>query len=289
MRIEGEYIPSKDQFDMFAHDEHKPAKITPPSISVSLSGLEQFSKELEELCPRIIYIPITEFDYESPKLHEIIKSENTTIAVALPGIIHDSERKRIAGMLSKAAKLGISNALVSNIGHMQFAKRHGMTVRGDFALNVFNSETLYVLQKLGLKSATISFELSLSEIREISKPIDTELITYGRLPLMLTENCIVRNSTDACTCDSFTGLVDEHGAVYPVLPEFGCRNVLLHSKKLFMADKRRTISSLGIWAERLNFTTENAIECVTVTKRFMGLSDYKPPGFTRGMYYRIKD
>jgi len=289
MRVEGEYIPSRYHFENANHDDYKPAKTTPPAITVALSGLEQFSKELEQLCPRIIYIPITEFDYESPKLHEVIKSENTTIAVSLPRIFHDSERKRIAGMLNKAAKLGVSNALVSNIGHIQFAKRHGMTVRGDFAFNVYNSETLYVLQKLGIKSATLSFELPLSEIREISKPIDTELITYGRLPLMITENCIVRNSTDACTCDSFTGLVDEHGAVYPVMPEFGCRNVLLHSKKLLMADKRRSISSLGIWAERLNFTTENAIECVTVTKRFMGLSDYKPPGFTRGMYYRASD
>ena len=106
---------------------------------------------------------------------------------------------------------------------------------------------------------------------------------------MITESCIVRNSTDACTCDSFTGLVDQQGALYPVVPDYGCRNVLLNPKKLFMADKRRTISSLGIWAERLYFTTENALECVTVLKRYMGLSDFTPPGYTRGMYYRVDE
>ena len=164
-----------------------------------------------------------------------------------------------------------------------------MDVRGDFGLNIFNSEALRVLSDLGLKSATLSYELRLAEIRDISKVIDTEIIVYGRLPLMITEHCIVQNSTDACTCDSFTGLVDVQGALFPVEPEFGCRNVLLNSKKLFMADKRRTISSLGIWAERLNFTTENAIECVTVMKRYMGLSDFTPPGFTRGMFYRQEE
>jgi putative protease len=204
-------------------------------------------------------------------------------------VIHDNEKKKIAGVLDRARKLGVEHALIGNIGHIQFAKKYGMSVHGDFGLNVYNSETLFVLQKLGLKSATISFELPLTEIRELSKPIDTELITYGRLPLMITENCIVRNSTDACTCDSFTGLVDENGALFPVEPEFGCRNVLLNSKKLFMADKRRTISSLGIWAERLCFTTENAIECVTVLKRYMGLSNFTPPGYTRGMYYRTEE
>ena len=306
MRAEGEYIPSRLPFDEVLPDEEvnlealfssdktavnnqKSKHSNPPAITVSLTGVDQLSKELEELCPKIIYIPVTELDYESPKLQSFVDNNQLTIAVSLPRVIHDNEKKKIASMLDKAKKLGIDNALVSNIGQIQFAKKHGMAIRGDFGFNIYNSETLYVLQKLGLKSATLSFELPLNEIREMSKPIETELITYGRLPLMITENCIVRNSTDACTCDSFTGLVDEQGAQYPVEPDYGCRNVLYHSKKLFMGDKRRTISSLGIWAERLYFTTENALECVTVLKRYMGLSDFTPPGYTRGMYYREEE
>jgi len=175
---------------------------------------------------------------------------------------------------------------VGNIGHIQFARSHGMTVRGDFGLNAFNSETLHALGNLGLKSATLSFELRLAEIRDLSKPIDTELIVYGRLPLMLTETCIVKNSTGACTCDSFSGLVDRQGALFPVVPEYGCRNILLNSKKLYMADKRQSTAVLGLWAERLMFTTENANECAAVIRRYMGLGDYTPSGHTRGLYYR---
>jgi len=286
MRMEGEYYPSRSLTDEIFPDESIIKQLTPPLITVSVAGSDQLSAELEELNPRILYIPITELDYESPKLHSVIENDKISVAVMLPRIIHDNEKKKIAKMLDRAVRLGIDNALVSNIGHIQFAKKFGMTVRGDFGFNVYNSETLYVLKKLGLKSATLSFELPFSEIRRLSKPIDTELITYGRLPLMITESCIVRNSTDACTCDSFTGLVDEQGSLYPVEPDFGCRNVLLHSKKLFLADKRRTVSSLGIWAERLHFTTENAIECVTIMKRYMGQSGFTPPGYTRGMYFR---
>jgi len=293
MRAEGDYSPGWFKPDEILLQEQEAVKKKPtgppPNITVSLTGVNQLSDELEELCPKIIYIPVTEFDYESSKLQKLINNKNITVAVSLPRIMHDNEKKKISSVLGRAKKMGVENALVGNIGHIQFAKKHGMTVRGDFGFNVYNSETLYVLQKLGLKSATVSFELSFSEIRELSKPIDTELITYGRLPLMITENCIVRNSTDACTCDSFTGLVDESGALIPVEPDFGCRNVVLNPKKLFLADKRRTIASLGVWAERLSFTTENAIECVTVTKRYMGQSDYAPPGFTRGMYYRSED
>ena len=288
MRAEGEYTPSAQIYDEFIMEieEQEPKLLKAPDITISIARVDQLSEELEELKPKLIYIPVTELSYESKLTQSFIENENITVAIALPRIIHDNEKKKIGKMIDRAGKLGISDALVGNIGHIQFARNHGMTVRGDFGLNIYNSESLYVLQKLGLKSATLSFEMRLAEIREMSKPIDTELITYGRLPMMITENCIVRNSTDACTCDSFSGLIDEQGATYPVEPEHGCRNVLLNSKKLFMADKRRATSSLGIWAERLSFTTENAIECVTVMSRYMGTTDYTPSGFTRGMYFR---
>jgi len=288
MRAEGKYSPNwlPDENDLPEEDEPVVHSSTPPAITVSLSGENQISDELIELSPKILYIPVTEFDFESKMINKLIKNREITVAVSLPRVIHDNEKKQLTGMLGKAKKLGVNTALVSNIGHIQFAKKHGMVVRGDFGFNVNNSETLYVLQKLGLISATLTFELPLTELRDIVKPIDTELITYGRLPLMITENCIVRNCTDACTCDSFTGLIDEQGAVIPVEPDFNCRNIVLNPKKLFMADKKRTISTLGIWAERLSFTTENAIECVTVLKRYMGQGDFTPTGFTRGMYFR---
>lgn len=275
-RAEGEFIPIGGET---GHTE-------PPILTVSVMRADQLSKGMEELCPKIVYVPVMEFGYESPTLHRFLENEEINVVAALPRVIHDNERKKVSEMLTRALTQGVTEALVGNLGHIQFARGHGMAVRGDFGLNVFNAETLVVLRKLSLKSATLSFELRLEEIRNISKPIDTELIVYGRLPLMITENCIIRNSSGACTCERFSGLLDRQGALFPVVPEFGCRNVLLNSKKIYMADKRRSTATLGLWAERLSFTTENALECVTVMKRYMGLGDYVPTGFTRGLYYR---
>ena len=275
-RPEGEFVPG----------EHIPGRDGMPALTISIMRLNQLSKEIEELKPELVYIPAMEFDFESRLLRDFLNNENIGVAVALPRVIHDNERKRVSEILTRAMELGVNDALVGNIGHIQFVRSHGITVRGDFGLNVFNSETLNVLRNLGLKSATLSFELRIAEIRDMSKPIDTEMITYGRLPLMITENCIVKNSTGACTCDSFSGLVDRQGALFPIVPEFGCRNIVLNSKKLFMADKRLATSVLGLWAERLSFTTENAVECVAIMKRYMGLGSFSPPGHTRGLYYR---
>ena len=272
---EGEYVPG----------EHVGGNDSPPILTASVLSIDQLSKEMENLCPAIVYIPVMELEHESTILRGFLENEAISVSVALPRIIHDSERKKVSEKLDRALELGITEALVGNIGHIQFARNHGMVVRGDYGLNVFNSESLNALRNLGLKSATLSFELRFPEIREMSKPIETELIVYGRLPLMITENCIVKNTTGACTCENFTGLVDNQSAVYPIVPEFGCRNVLLSSRKLFLADKRRTLASLGLWAKRLSFTTENALECAAVMKRYMGLGDYEPTGYMRGLYY----
>ena len=40
-------------------------------------------------------------------------------------------------MLARAAENGVQEALVGNMGHIFFARRAGMRVRGDFGLNVF--------------------------------------------------------------------------------------------------------------------------------------------------------
>jgi len=278
-------VPVREQRE-FIPGEHIPGHDGPPLLTVSVMKSDQLSRAMEELGPSILYIPVMELDYESYALRSLLDNKSINVAVMLPRVIHDNERKKVSEMLTRALDFGVTDVLVGNIGHILFARSHGMNVRGDFGLNVFNSESLYALRNLGLKSATLSFELRLSEMRELSKPIDTELIVYGRMPLMYTENCIVKNTTGACTCDNFSGIVDKQGSLFPIVPEFGCRNVLLSSKKLYMADKRRTTAALGLWAERLSFTTENALECAAVMRRYMGLSDYEPPGYTRGLYYR---
>jgi len=275
-RVEGEFVPK----------ERTPGRAGPPCLTVSVMSAKQLSEDLADLAPRVVYVPVIEFLENPPELNWFLKNKNLTLAVILPRVIRDNERKTISTALAKARERGVNEALCGNIGHIQFARGHGFSVRGDYGLNVFNSQTLEALSNIGLKSATLSFELRLAQIRDLSKPLDTEVIVYGRLPLMITEACIVKNSSGVCSCDNFGGLHDRIGAIFPIAPEFGCRNVILNSKKLFMADRLGAFNGIGLWGHRLMFTTENAVECVSVTKRYMGMGDYEPSGYTRGLYYR---
>ena len=104
---------------------------------------------------------------------------------------------------------------------------------------------------------------------ELNRWEDTELITYGRLPLMLMENCIIKNRTGSCGCQNTNILTDRKGARFPVVSAPGCRNELLNSQKLFLADKAADYRRIGLWAQRLLFTTENPRECVQVAQRYL--------------------
>ncbi|MBQ6372439.1 MAG: U32 family peptidase, partial [Oscillospiraceae bacterium] len=112
---------------------------------------------------------------------------------------------------------------------------------------------------------------------------------YGRLPLMVYDQCIMRESAGRCNCQVPGQLTDRMGSVFPVVKEFGCRNVIYNAHKLYLADKREDILSAGVWGMRLMFTTESALECAEVAKCYLGLSDYTPNVLTRGLYYRGVD
>ena len=115
-----------------------------------------------------------------------------------------------------------------------------------------------------------------------------ELISYGRLPLMITENCIIHSRTGTCTCGSSrTGLVDRTGSRFPVLRDGNtCRSVIYNSRKLYWGDKLSELTDLGLWALRLNFTTENDQQVNTVLQDHLRGGTFDPGVNTRGLYLR---
>ena len=70
----------------------------------------------------------------------------------------------------------------------------------------------------------------------------------------------------------------------PPFRAFKAHTELVH--KLFLGDKMEDILSCGLWGARLLFTTESPRECLQVVKAYLGQSDYRPNGLTRGLYYR---
>ena len=253
-------------------------------LTVQVMRPEQLTPELAETDIKMLYVPLELL--REPALLEPFKAKGIGITAVMPRVITDTEVPQVREMLEKLPELGINEVLLGNIGHIALAKQCGLGIRGDFGLNVFNSHSLAVLADAGLLSATASFELRMAQVRDMAKSIATELIVYGRLPLMVSDQCIIKNANGSCSCEKGASMSDRMGSVFPVVREFGCRNVILNAHKLFLGDKREDFLSCGLWGARLMFTTESPRECVQVVKSYLGENDYRPNGLTRGLYYR---
>ena len=136
-----------------------------PALIVQVHQAEQLTQELAALRPAYVYVPVEILDSDFPRLAPFLE-QGAQVAAVLPRVITDDQAEDMHAMLSRAAENGVQEALVGNMGHIFFARRAGMRVRGDFGLNVFNSFTEEVLQQAGLVSATASFELRVAQIRE---------------------------------------------------------------------------------------------------------------------------
>ena len=259
-----------------------------PAMIFQVLTEEQLSPELAALKPQYLYVPLTLMTEKLDLLRPFAEQGTIPVAV-LPRVIADNEAAAVYDMLSRMFDQGVNEALVGNLGHAMLAKKAGMKLRGDFGLNMFNALSMEVIRQAGFISATASFELRLSQIRDMIKPLDTELIIYGRIPLMVSDQCIIRHSAGRCNCQTPGQMADRMGSVFPVVKEFGCRNVIYNAHKLYLADKAEDVYAAGAWGLRMMFTTEGMRECVEVAKGYMGLSDYKPNVLTRGLYYRGVD
>ncbi len=256
-----------------------------PELRVQVLTAEQLTPELAAPDYSALCAPL-ELLASAPERFEPFRAAGKTICAVLPRVISDAQFPEIAEMMKSAREAGASEALVGNLGHIALARSAFECVRGDFGLNAFNSYALEELSRAGLRSAAVSFELRLAQIRDMAKSIETELIVYGRLPLMVSEQCIIKRSSGECTCSAPAALSDRMGSVFPVVREFGCRNVVYNAHKLFMADRANDLLSAGAGIWRLMFTTESPRECCEITKAYLGQSAYRPNGLTRGLYYR---
>ena len=256
-----------------------------PVFTVSLRTASQLSAELLKCRPALLYLPAAE-GAAHPDAVKRCRQAGVPVAAVLPRICTDRELPQLEKELTVLRELGIEETLAGTWGMVRRARQLGFAVRGDYGLGVYNSQTMKELKRLGLVGATVSFEMKFPQIRDLSKPIPAEFIAYGRLPLMITENCIIYNHSGRHTCGNVNLLTDRKGERFPVVKAWGCRNEIYNSKKVFLADKAADWRKLGLWAARLMFTTENAQECAQVLERYLNRGRYQPAEYTRGLYYR---
>lgn len=253
----------------------------------SFLKLSQVSPAILDLKPDYIYLPLLEI-YENLEVIESLCRKGLRIAAVMPRVIFDKEWSEILLRLKEIKACGVKSLVCTNIGQPVLLGGLGFELRGDFGLNVMNSQSLRELKNMGLSSATLSFEMTLPQIRDISYLLDCEIITYGRLPLMITENCMLKHlDGSGCPCDGGpVYITDKTGRAFPIFKEEGCRSTLYNSEPVYLADKKADLKDIGVKWHRLCFTVENPKECLKTAVAYIEGNESLPAKMTRGLYYR---
>lgn len=260
-----------------------------PELTVQVSTREQITGKLLKMAPAVIYVPLHILVQDLALCQELARKVH--VCAVLPRVVHDTDLSKLRRELAGIRECGVREVLAGNLGLLPVARELHMRMRGDFGLNLYNSLAVNAARDMQLQSACLSFEMTLPQIRDVSKAVPCEILTYGRMPLMVTENCLFKGRTGQCTCHLGPAkLTDQTGADFPIMKDGdSCRSVLLNGKKLNLLDRQDALARLGLWATRLYFTTENPKEVDQVLASLQTSAAFDPGACTRGLYLRGLD
>jgi putative protease len=200
--------------------------------------------------------------------------DSCKIIAAPPRFITDENglRKR----LEQLKAMGIDRLYCHTPDCIAMGKELGFKLHGSFTLNAFNSYSVKILSILGLEDCVFSVEATLEQIADIVPNMPLGAVVYGRLPLMLTRNCPIKNEVGCGKCTK--KLIDRTGRELPVVCTRDYAEVL-NADRLCMTDRLDEIRNISFGVVYLSDETAEEVRSA--------LSGRKPQGnITRGLYYR---
>ena len=178
--------------------------------------------------------------------------------------------------LSDLKTAGFQRLLCHTPDCIAIGRQLGFKLHGSFTLNVFNSFSAEYLRSFGLEDCIFSVEASLAQTSAVRTELPLGAVLYGRLPLMLTRNCPIKNEVGCGKCTK--KLTDRTGREFPVACS-GSYTEILNADRLCMLDRLDQFKNTAfgvIWLSDEDTESTRA-----------ALSGRKPVGnITRGLYYR---
>ncbi|MGN1318616.1 MAG: DUF3656 domain-containing protein [Lachnospirales bacterium] len=224
-----------------------------PQITVMVRNKEQFNAAIDSLCD-IIYCEVLD-----TSLSKMAKEKGKKFYYALPDISRD-------GYESYIKILDITNCdgyIVRSLGEINTEKE----IITDFTLNITNSFSIKRIREIyNNKIVSLSTELTKIELSEIADE-NCEIVVYGRLPLMTTNQCPVglyegnKNNKKYCSLKNskdFYYLKDRKGEDYPLMRD--CERCICHildSSPIHTLDIIDDVSKIGAGFLRIELTNED--------------------------------
>lgn len=208
--------------------------------------------------------------------------DGTELYLALPHVLRMRDKEFLNVMESRMKEGMFEGVMVRNLEELYWVletfgedewKNRMVT---DTGLYIWNPEAAAFFDRYAAQHY-LPCELNSHEVRELTEKTRTgewAAVVYGRIPMMVTANCLVQTGSGCRPYaegnrPAFQLLTDRYRKAFPVYTDCAhCYNILYNSVPLSLHQKTGEMETMGIHTFRLDFTTENGKDTDRVIRYF---------------------
>lgn len=287
-------------------NESRIIKENKPEVRVSFDDGEKVWHALH--LPEVdgIYMPLEEFSKEDRrKLLVEAKKKDKKIYYALPYVFRKNVKKHYEAAWKDIVEECPAGILIRNMDELAWIREklsaeakdsaaHELELVLDYSIYAYNKEAIYVYRQwLGSDvRQTYPVELNRKEMMQLNLK-NGEMMIYGRLPLMVSAQCVTKN-TDGCVKQpGYLVMKDRYDKKFYARRHCRhCYNTIWNGVPLSLHGLKAELAGLNPTSLRLHFTVEKKEEIKRIIGTFyeelndLPISCPMRGDFTRGHYKR---
>lgn len=271
------YIPMEKKTEYFDKFSNPPTQASSIILSTSeqLNAFINYKKDYGNKGISHVYIE-SEIFLQNPNI--ISKLQNHKYYIALPYVMRKKDYSIIADLISKSPEWSFKGFLIRNLEEYAFLQENGYTgdIRADAGIYIWNKYSLNFWVKR-ISAVQCPLELNKKECKHLFRDVCTEKLVYGRIPMMITANCVAKTTMHCLNYKKENTIVyinDRYNKQFPVVLSCNyCTNIIYNSVPLSLHKELSEMKEHII--KKLHFTTENAAETFEILKFFLKNSSEK--------------
>lgn len=245
-------------------------------LSVLTETVEQFETVLAQPEVERIYQEASAFQRarlcnEMKELAGQAHAKGKTCYLALPHIFRRQTAEWYVKNWRQISGTAVDGYLVRNLEELSFLQEMGVPsskIQGDSNLYVTSNEAVCGWQMLSLYQYTLPVELNAKELQQLNCA-GGEMILYGYQPMMLSAQCLHKNTEGCDKTECTRYLKDRYGKLFLVKNHCeDCYNIIYNISPLSLIHQLRNIQSLQPGSIRLSFTIEDRAETERIFKSY---------------------
>ena len=302
-------IRSREEMREWVRSRHMPpTRSDKPLLNVLVREVSQLDG-LANLPITTVFLDF-EFGKEYGPAAERIRAMGYKVGIATTRILKPGELAH----LKVIERIKPDEVLVRNLGALEYLRKSGLTLIGDFSLNIANSISASYLLSKGLSRICPSYDLNGEQLLELASSCDAsklEVTAHHYIPAFHMEHCVFAaflskgSSYRDCgrPCEQHrVELRDSKGGLHPLKADAECRNTMFNGVPQSAGTLLPALRTRGVSAFRVDGLFEDGMTLrakveayadvlfneapVALAMGKLGMSDRY--GVTNGQLYNIR-